>query len=180
MSESEVKGAWFVSARTYLAAEPDALERVLAEVPALHREALAEPSASRWYPEAALQETLGAFRRTRCRDVAGFVDMIDACTVIGTSRFFRALLSLSTPAFVLRRVPAMWKQIRRGQGAVTVTTEEGEARLAYRDFPYFDDENYRLLTVGSLRAVVRISTGAAPIVQIADATKTSLDVTVRW
>ncbi len=180
MTESEVKGAWFVSAHAFLAAEPGALERVLAEVPESHRNALADPSAGRWYPEVTLQETLGAFRRVHARTANDFVAAIDACTVIGTSRFFRALLSLTTPGFVLRRVPTMWRQVRRGPGGVTVMTDAAEALLTYENFPYFDDENYRLLTVGSLRALVRICTGAAPTVTIEDATGTSLRVTVRW
>lgn len=176
---SEVKGAWFVSAQAFLEAER-ALPAVLAAVPPPHRAALAEPSPSDWYPEAALQATLAAMRRVHAPTPTAFVDAIDTCTVIGTSRFFRALLALSTPAFVLRRVPTMWAKIRRGAGEVAVETHDGEALLRYRSFPWFADENYRLLTVGSLRAVVRTTTGRTPLVEITDAVDDALDVRVRW
>lgn len=176
---SEVKGAWFVSAQAYLGAE-GALPAVLAAVPPTHRGALADPVPSAWYPEASLKATLDAMRRVHAPAPAAFVDAIDACTVIGTSRFFRALLALSTPGFVLRRVPTMWSKIRRGAGTVEVETDEGTATLRYRAFPYFADENYRLLTVGSLRAVVRTTTGRTPSVEIVQATDLDLDVRVRW
>lgn len=180
MSESEVKGAWFVSARMFLGADAPILDAVVAEVALVHRHVLQEPASSAWYPEAALQETLRAMRKVHCPEEGRFVDAIDACTVIGTSRFFRALLSLSTPAFVLRRVPTMWGQIRRGKGRVAVTTTDEDAVLQYRDFPYFADENYRLLTLGSLRAVVRTSTGQTPQVTLENVTRDAIDVRVRW
>lgn len=176
---SEVKGAWFVSAQAYLGAE-GVLPAVLAAVPVAHRPALVDPTPSAWYPEAALQATLGAMRKVHATTPTAFVDAIDACTVIGTSRFFRALLALSTPAFVLRRVPTMWGKIRRGAGEVSVETADGTAIVRYRAFPYFADENYRLLTVGSLRAVVRTTTARTPSVEIVHATDLELDVRVRW
>jgi hypothetical protein len=112
--------------------------------------------------------------------VPSFVEAMDGCTMIGISRFFRALLRVATPAFVLRQVPTMWRQIRRGDARVSVTIDGDRARIQYAQFPYFSDENYRLLTEGSLRAVVRTCTGHAPKVTLLRSTSDSLNVEVQW
>ena len=90
---------------------------------------------------------------------------MEGCTEIGVSRFFRVLLRLSTPGFVLRQVPTMWRHIRRGRGEVRVREEDGAFVLEYSDFPWFADPLYEHLTVGSVRALVRIATGKAPTIR---------------
>lgn len=179
---SEVKGAWFIAARAWLTERenPFALERIVHAMPQEHRDALRDPIPSSWYPEEALQTALRALRDVLDLDAARFVDVMDACTVIGTSRFFRALLRVATPSFVLRQVPVMWGRIRRGAGRVEVDDTGTEALLRYREFPYFADEHYRLLTVGSLRAVVRTCTGRDPDVTVVRWTPDALDVRVRY
>lgn len=156
------------------------LTRVLARMQPAHRAALEEPIASTWYPEEALQDTLGALREGLSLGADAFMDAMDACTVIGTTRFFRALLRMATPLFVLRQVPSMWRVVRRGAGLVEVESAVDEARLLYRDFPYFADENYRLLTLASLRAVVRTCTERDPSVTLERWSSTSLEARVRW
>lgn len=159
---------------------PGALPRVLARMSPAHREALREPIASTWYPEEALQDALAALRAELELGPDQFIEAMDACTVIGTTRFFRALLRMATPLFVLRQVPSMWRVVRRGAGGVEVEGTDEEARVRYRDFPYFDDENYRLLTIASLRAVVRTCTERAPTVTLERWSSSSLDARVRW
>jgi hypothetical protein len=174
-----VKGAWFVAARAWLD-ESNALQRVAARLDEPVRGALLEPIPGQWYPERDLQLALAAMRSHVGPSPDKFVDAMDACTVIGTSRFFRALLRMASPGFVLRQVPTMWRQIRRGAGQVDVVASERSARIAYSQFPWFSDENYRLLTEGSLRAVVRTCTGRNPVVQIVRASDDALDVDVTW
>ncbi|MGZ3420851.1 MAG: hypothetical protein ACXWUG_11715 [Polyangiales bacterium] len=176
---SEVKGAWFVAARAWLD-ERGALGAIARELDEDARRALLEPLPGHWYPESSLQNSLAAMRTYVAPSREEYVDALDACTVIGISRFFRALLRVASPGFVVRQVPTMWKQIRRGAGHVAVDSANGRARVSYTAFPYFADENYRLLTEGSLRAVVRTCTGKNPRVLISRATDDALDVDIRW
>ena len=108
MMRSEVKGPWFVAMRAWLDAHASdqVVARVLDHMPAEHRTALREPLPSEWYPAQALASALAAVDAEITRgDHAAFVAMMEACTEIGLSRFFRVLLRLSTPGFVLRQVP---------------------------------------------------------------------------
>ncbi len=176
---SLVKGAWFVAARAWLEAH-SSLEATTRALPPDVRQVLLEPIPAEWYPEETLQTALRVMRQEIAPDRAHFVAVIDGCTEIGISRFFRALLRVVSPAFVLRQVPTMWRQIRRDDTRVTVEVNENRAVIHYAGFPYFADDNYRALTEGSLRAVVRTSTGRDPKVTILHATKDSLDVEVVW
>lgn len=166
---SEVKGAWFVTARSYvLERHGDVALREIAEAVAEERRrAVLEPIASVWYPEEWLQETLAAAHRVVAgEDEHEYVRFIEGCTEQGVSRFFSVLIEISTPAFILSKVPFMWDRIRRGPGEVTVSRNDVGSRIHYQKFPYFEDPLYRLLTVGSLRAVVRRCTGAEPDVRV--------------
>lgn len=176
---SEVKGAWFVAARAWLE-ERSALDAVAQLLTRDVRTALLEPIPASWYPEELLQDALRGVRDAVVPDAAQFVDAMDGCTVIGTSRFFRAMLRVASPGFVLRQVPTMWRHIRRGDATVAVNLHDDKAQLTYSGFPYFSDENYRLLTEGSLRALVRTCTGRNPRVTLLRSTADSLNVEVRW
>jgi len=176
---SEIKGAWFVAARAWLE-ERGALETAATALNGDVRHALLEPIPAAWYPEEVLQEAMRGVRTAVVPSSDAFVDAMDGCTVIGTSRFFRALLRVASPAFVLRQVPTMWRQIRRGDAKVAVMIDGDRARIQYSEFPYFSDENYRLLTEGSLRAVVRTCTGRDPKVTVLRSTADSLNVELRW
>lgn len=171
VGRSEVKGAWFVTARSYvLERHGDAVLREIAEsVGKEQQPAVLEPIASEWYPEEWLQQTLAAAHRIVAGgDEQEYVRFIEGCTEQGVSRFFSVLIEISTPSFILSKVPFMWDRIRRGPGQVTVSQEPTGSRIHYEKFPYFADPLYRLLTVGSLRAVVRRCTGAEPDVRIVD------------
>jgi len=142
MARSEVKGPWFVAMRAWLDANAsgEVSARVLERMPAEHRGALREPLPSEWYPEEALASALAAVDAEIARgDREAFLALMEACTEIGLSRFFRVLLRISTPGFVLRQVPTMWRQIRRGAGEVEVVEQDGIAELRYRAFPWFED-----------------------------------------
>jgi hypothetical protein len=167
--DSEVKGIWFVSMRAWLDqhVSEDQRRELSACLSPPFRAAFAEPLVSEWYPEAMLEEALLAtYEVVAVRDRARFLSIMEACTEIGVNRFFRLLLRLSTLSFVTKLVPTMWKQIRRGRGDVKVAIEGDRARLEYSDFPRFVDPLYELMTIGSLRALVRISTGREPVVEV--------------
>ena len=161
---SEVKGAWFVTARRFLESHdsPGALEQVLSRMAAEHRAVLADPLGSAWYPEAALQELLAALFETIAeRDMVQFEDLMRRSTHEGIGRFFRMLISLGSFRFIMRNVPTMWRRIRRGMGKVEVHFEDEDrvAIVAYSEFPYFDDPLYRALTLGSLRGMAEVAAG---------------------
>lgn len=178
---SEVKGSWFVSLRASLENDRDRelLGRVIARMPPEHAHAVADPIPSKWYPEAALTTALHAVDDAITKgDRAAFVDRMDAFTEIGVSRFFRVLLRMTTPRFVLRQVPTMWKQIRRGAGRVEVVDVDGAIEVRYSEFPYFEDPLYEALTVGSLRALVRVCSGRTTTPVVTHRSKDALSVRI--
>jgi hypothetical protein len=180
---SEVKGLWFVAARRWVVQDlgEEALRAVLAELHGPAREALEDPLPSAWYPEEALQRGLDAARRVLADDDADqMLDLLERVTMIGINAFWRTALRVTSTEFALRAVPVSWKHIRRGAGEMSVELEGGIGRIHYRDFPYFDDPNYRLLVLGTLRPLLRMSTGAEVPVNIATYTHDSLTVHAKY
>lgn len=178
---SEIKGVWLVTARSYVVTRHgrEALERIADSVDASMREAVVEPLPSAWYPEELLQQALAGMRHVIADDSDdGLLGVMEGCTELGVSRFFRALLRLSSAEFVLAQVPTMWRQIRRGTGKVEVERSEHGRILHYSRFPYFDDSNYRLLTLGSLTAVLRLCTREPPRIRLGAHGRDFLDVIV--
>lgn len=179
--EHEVKGAWFVTARSYVLEHhgEETLRAIAERLEEEHRHVVEDPVASEWYPEELLQETLAAANQVVAEgDGNRFLEFIEGCTEQGVSRFFSVLIQLSSPGYVMSKVPFMWERIRRGPGFVEVEEREDGSRLHYQRFPYFDDFLYRMLTVGSLHAVVRRCTGTEPDVQILEWSSDSLLVHV--
>ena len=179
---SEIKGIGFVTARRLLVERyPRELEAAISAMPREHRSALAEPLASHWYPEEALQAAMSAVFGVVARsDKDVMTGLLEECTVIGVNHFFRIALRLTTTTFALRMIPVAWDHLRRGPGAVKVGIEGRIAYVEYQTFPYFDDLNYRLLVLGTLRPLLRLSTGRAPDVEIEKYTKDSLRAIVRF
>jgi hypothetical protein len=163
LTKSEVKGVWFTTARRYIL-EMQGGEELLAavshRVDRAYRELIVDPYPSEWYPERALQQAMHAMYAILAKnDDAVFIDHMEACTTLGVNHFFRALMRMSSPAAILKKTPAMWNHIRRGAGAVEVEADEAVATIRYTEFPYFRDPNYRLLTLGAVRALVRVCGG---------------------
>ena len=167
MVDSQVKGVWFASAHNFLVDElgDERLDAVVRAMAPAHREALSRPIAYDWYPEPALQDMLNALFEVECgNDQIYFEDLMRRCTRTGVSRFFRVLVSLGSFRFVTSKVPVMWGRIRRGAGEVDVEflSNPERARVSYRDFPWFSDPLYRLMTRGSLAGVVELCIGHTP------------------
>lgn len=177
---SEVKGVWFISARRFLEenGRGAVVDRVSARLPAQFRGAFTEPSASEWYPEEALAVTLRLLREEggAARDDE-FIALIEGITLVGINRFFRLLLSVASADFVLRKIPVMWDHIRRGDGRVVVETSTAGATIRYSMFPWFHDPVYPLMTLGSIRALLRV-VGVHSEVRCGALTRTSMEVIV--
>ena len=181
MAQSEVKGIWFDTARGWLRREvgEEKLARIDARVSPAHRGVLLEPVVAEWYPEEALAELLAAMRAELTDGSRReFMRLIEEITLEGVGRFFRLVLSLASPRFVLRKVPVLWNRLRRGDGRVDVEITTDRIKLHYRDFPYFDAENYRLMTVATLAGVCKAAGSQTPRVEIVGWTHDSLDVDV--
>lgn len=180
--DSEVKGVWFVSARAYLVQRfgDEGVRRVAEGMPtARYRGALVDPLPSSWYPEDALSEALDSMLvGAASGDELRFLGMMRDCTDIGINRFFKAVARLTSPAFMLRRVPTMWSHIRRGAGQVEVHVREPAVVIEYSQFPYFARRTYQLMTEGSLSALMRVCTGHLPEIRVTDVGTSHLTVEI--
>ncbi len=169
--ECLAKGVWFVTARRVLVDEhgEDALARIVHRLGVDDSRPLLEPFASAWYPETTLQRTMDAVSVEVCeRDPERFCAFIEACTVVGINRFLRVVLSLTSPAYLLSKMPVFWARHRRNQSRLEVELGARSARLRYAGFPFFGDPNYRILVRGILRKTLEISSGERPEVTIRD------------
>jgi len=156
-SDHEAKGTWFHTLRRYLEAE-GTLDLVLRELPADARRAVEEPIVSAWYPETALQDALRVVRAVVCEgDAIRFERLLRYASENAIHKFFRILLRASSYRFVLKQVPAMWTRVHRGPARVNVEVRSDHVEVRYRDFPFFDDESYRLLTRAAYDAMLTVA-----------------------
>lgn len=177
----EVKGLWFESTRGYVLRlhGPERLAELDRRMQAW-RGVLLEPTSAQWYPEEALQRLLGVLRAELSDGTPeDFAHLLDEISVAGIGRFFRLVLSMSSASFVLRKSPVFWRLLRRGPGEHEVECTPDRVRMLYRAFPYFDDENYRLMTVGTVRGLLRASGTTDATIEIASHDRDSL-VTDVW
>lgn len=180
---SEVKGLWFTVGRKYIVDTygQETLDACIARLGERHGAVLADPLSSAWYPEEALQQTLGVLHVVVAReDPELYVRILEECSLLAVHHFFRALLRLVPPPTMLRKVPKMWTLIRRGAGRVTVDADETHAVVRYAEFPYFDDVNYRLLTLGAIRSLMTLCGARQARVELAAHTHDSLAVDVAY
>lgn len=168
MGEPLVKGVWFVTARRYIVEEDGeaALAAVAAHMPEDERRVLTEALASEWFPEPVLQRALEAVQQELTgHDDVRYLAFIEGCTELGVNTFFRVLLRIASPAFLMRQMPAAWATHRRNGGTVDVDADDKGARLHYAGFPFWADRNYRVSTEGVLRKVTELCTGVSPRVR---------------
>ena len=133
-SPSEVKGVWFVAARDYaLEVHGQAvLDQLVERTPPQYRDVYHAPIASAWYPEEALQEALSMLYEIVAQENDFlFEQIVEGCTEKGVNRLFQLLLRMTSPGLVLRMVPTMWRQVRRGAGQVDVDQYAGHTIVRY-------------------------------------------------
>ncbi len=168
-SSSYVKGMWFVTGRRFLSREygEEALQKVVDAMPEQYRVAVAEPITSDWYPEAALGAFLQTLREVVCGGTdEGTLAVIEGASLEGIHRFWSIALRVTSTQFAVRMLPSTWPHLRRGPGRMDVEPDAQRAVVRYTNFPYFRDVNYRLLVLGSLRTLMRVSTGTQAQVAI--------------
>lgn len=181
VGEPRAKGVWFVTARRELLAKHGEamLARVAERMGPDHGRTLLEPITSEWYPETTFQRAMAAVSDEACEgDPDRFLAFIEACTEQGINRFMRIILSFTSPAYLLTKMPVFWAHHRRNNGTLEVEIGQRSARLRYGGFPFFDDKNYRLFVRGVLVKCVQVSGGVRPEVTISDYAKDSLLVSI--
>lgn len=182
-SPSEVKGLWFTVGRRYVLENhgEEMLAECVARLGDRHGPVFADPLSSAWYPEETLQQTLGVLSVVLAHgDNDRYVRIIEECSLLAVHHFFRALLRLVPPATMLRKIPTMWSLIRRGAGRVVVDADETHAVVQYSDFPFFDDLNYRLLTLAAIRSLMTLCGALEARVELGPHTRDSLRVDVTF
>lgn len=178
---SEIKGSWLVTVHRLLEREPPEVRAaVVAHLPEEHATVLDGVLPGQWYPEELLQALLGGLRQELAGgDAARFEALLERGVELAIHRFFSAMLRLTTPSFVLGRVPTLWNLTRRGMGRVSVERVPEGSLLRYRSFPFFGDESYLLLTRASIRLLLRQCGMSQPRVELLRWTDDSCDVLAR-
>lgn len=163
----EVKGSFFVIARKLIReGYPEREEEFAKALRPEVRESYEDALASQWLPEEHLQEMLGALRSVVARgDHDRFEALLEESVQMGVHRFFTALLSLASARFVLRRIPVLWRLIRRGGSRVRVESHPDGTMVCYQAFPFFDDPVYETLTRASIQVLLRL-TGERGVVRV--------------
>ncbi|MGH7296731.1 MAG: hypothetical protein ACRELB_17460 [Polyangiaceae bacterium] len=180
---SEVKGLWFTVGRRYILESygEETMAACVARLGDKHGATFAEALPSEWYPEETLQQTLGVLAVVVAQgDMELYTRIIEGCSLMAVHHFFRALMRLVPPATMLRKVPTMWGLIRRGAGRVAVAADETHGVVHYSEFPYFDDVNYRLLSLGAIRSLMSLCGAPQARVELAGHTRSSLRVDVSY
>jgi hypothetical protein len=183
VGEPQVKGVWFVTARRHLLEHHGeaALAAVVAAMPEPERSALASPLPSRWFPEPVFKHAIAAVQSAvTANDDVRFLSFMEACAHIGVNHFLSIVLRITSPEFLLRKMPALWGLHRRHHGTLVVDAGPERARLTYAGFPYFDDRNYRLVVIGVLTKVLELCTGTRPRVAVAAHSQDTLEVEVTY
>jgi hypothetical protein len=183
MPSSEVKGAWFVTARRYILQDhgQDVLARYVASAPHESQDALGDPVVSRWYPETAMRDALESFyREVSKRDADKFTASMERCAVLGTHWFVQMLASISTPRYLLRLLPATLRQLRRGPVRLTVDVRDRDATLRFTNHPFSDHPCYRLATPAILRAILRLCVGQSARAALVEHDATTQVVHLEW
>jgi hypothetical protein len=180
---SEVKGAWFVTARRYVLRDHGqaVFARYVASAPEASREALEDPVVSHWYPETVMRDALEAFFRIVAhRDADQFTAAIERCTVLGTHWFLQILVSAATPRYLIRLLPTALRTIRRGPVRMEVDVRERSATLRFSDHPNADHPCYRLATPAIMRAVLRLCVGPTGQAALVSSDATTQRVELTW
>ncbi len=165
-----VKGVWFVTARRHLLETHGAskLHAVARAMKPDHGAILLEPLASEWYSEDVFYDAMQAVHHVHAQlDTRVFCEFIEACTVLGVNSFFRVLLRITSPAYLLRQMPAMSLVYRRNDWICEVDAGDERATLTWRGCPYLVHRVYRLYCGAMIVKCVELCSGKRPAVEVA-------------
>jgi hypothetical protein len=174
VSTHEIRASWVLATRRFVQEEqPSAREALTRYLPEEYSRVFDDALPGNWYPEEVLSGVLLGLHEVMAEgDAEKFEALLERGVTLGIHRFFSAMLKLSSPRFVLARVPTLWNLSRRGPAHVEVERHPEGSLVCYRDFPYFGLERYRLLTRASIRVLLRQTGIETPCVEIVEATDT--------
>jgi hypothetical protein len=177
----EVKGIAFASVHHWLDETfgPPGVERLCRGLAPETAAAIRRPMPSVWYDEGVHADMLHGIYRDVCDgDETRYRQVIEAVTTIGLKRFARLILSMTTPAFVIHRLPTLWRILRRGPATVGVREVSGMFRVTYDHFEYFDDETYHGYLIAVVRAIILVPTEVKPDIVVSGFTPTRLTLQI--
>lgn len=159
------KGVWFVTARRHLLeVHGDAvLQAVARAMKPDNARVLLEGLPSEWYSEDVLEDAMrGVMEAHAHHDPDVFCEFIEACTVLGVNTFFRILLRITSPAFLMRKMPGLSRQYRRNDWICDVEADDRRAVIWWRNVPYLRHRTYRLYCVAMMMKCSELCTGKRP------------------
>ena len=166
-----IKGVWFVTARRHVLESQgaSALHAIAGGMRPENRHAMLEPLSSEWYAEEVFQDSLHAVHDVHAKlDTRVFDKFLEDCTVLGINAFFRVLLRASSPAYLLRQMPAVGRQYRRNAWVCEVDAGEERGTIAWRNVPYLADRVYRHCAIVTTVQCLQVCTGVRPRAEIVD------------
>ncbi len=110
--------------------------------------------------------------------VPEFERFVEGCIGEGIATFFKSLLSITTPAFMLRQYPSMYSRVRRGPSQVEVDLSESDARLRFSSLPNADHELMIATGRACFRVLVQTTGSARPLVEVDHVTQDELSYRV--
>jgi hypothetical protein len=179
---SEVKGIMIVTLRKYILEEhgEKVFERYVACAPEGTRAAIREPLPSRWYPEVVMRDAVEACYEAVCnKSDTLFSHAMEKGATLGTHWFFRMLVSVTSPRYLVRLLPTALHQMRRGSVKLDMEVRDSDATLRVTGHPFSDHPLYRLATPAILGAVVRLCTSTGRVTLV-DYGSTTQVVLVQW
>jgi hypothetical protein len=179
---SEVKGIMIGTLRRYILEEhgEKVFERYVACAPEETRDAIREPLLSRWYPEVVMRDAVEACYRAVCNGSDTlFSHAMERGATLGTHWFFRMLVSVTTPRYLVRLMPTALRQMRRGSVKLDMDVRDSDATLRVTGHPFADHPLYRLATPAILGGLVRICTPSGRVTLVEYGPTTQV-VHVQW
>lgn len=174
----QVKGLTFDTARMHFCEQygDEAWDLLMESLPRHTRKIFDEADFNEWYPEGEMRRFMHAVHEQLAHgDEQRFMEIVRGLALAGISRFFRMLLGLASARFVLRKVPVVWKRLRRGPAELrTELTDDGRVLIHYEDFRYCRDPIYRQLSMANCQALVQAATGKVPRAKVLVWDRTSM------
>jgi hypothetical protein len=128
-----------------------------------------------------LRDALVAFHAQVCGgDDAVFSRAMERCSVLGVHWFVQMLVSVATPEYLLRLMPATLRISRRGPVRVAVQTAERCATLRFTGQPYAGHPLYRLATPAIIRGILGLCVGPAVTTHLSYADSAIQVCEARW
>lgn len=164
-----VKGAFFVTAHRHLVENhgASALHAIARAMQKDNRHALLEPLPSHWYAEDVFLDAMKAVNVVHAQlDARVFCQFIEQCTVLGVHSFFRVLLRVTSPAYMLRQMPVMMRQFRRNDWTCEVDADDQRALITYGNCPYLTHRLYRIYGMAMVSQCVELCSSTKPAVEL--------------